>query len=288
MTAGAAIELARRALGEHGDWLQVSAARPPPEAITLAEFLADDGRRLDQLLATWHERNPDDPPEYRAGVIGSVARMAFAPLLALVGRERVLPGVDVSEMRFGFSEGHGAPDRVWWPNDVTVEPVADLEATLSLLIAGAIDFLTPLVHATRLRVPIGQRGLWGRVIDVFTGLGPGYDHPDPQTQCDDLSVFRRLVAGTVLDQPIEVVVIDRPDGVRCMVRTVACCFAYKKSPDDHGEREVRPWDDSEWSRHCMSCPLIPVEETVRRANYWIEDERAGEVDRTDTTATSPA
>jgi hypothetical protein len=33
------------------------------QAVTLAQFLADDGRLLDALLARWRANDPCDPPE---------------------------------------------------------------------------------------------------------------------------------------------------------------------------------------------------------------------------------
>jgi hypothetical protein len=262
--SASATDEARRALGDAADWLRLDPG-PPGDAVTLAELLDDDHRLVDALYRELYELQPGSPPEYRAGLVGSVAWMTLTPILSMIGEHRRCPRVDLADIRFRFSYadeiGH-----VWWPDSVIVDPVVDLDDTLRALVLHSIDRLGPLVDAVRSWAPVGRRGLWGRVVDVFTGLGPSYEHPDPTRRLADLAAFRRAAAGTVLDQRIEVLEVDQPDGMRRMVRTVACCYAYKAEREAAGSR---PWDDGEWAGYCTSCPLIPVAESVARARYWL-------------------
>jgi hypothetical protein len=268
--AASAVDVARSALGDRAEWLQLSADAPPPEAVRLDQLLADDARLLDELLARQRERYSHEPPEYAAGVVGAVAWMVYAPILASLCEHRRRPLIAAVDVLMRFPTVDDEVDQVWWPAATPLIDVADLDTTLRELVAEAIEFLTPLVDAVRARTPVGRRGLWGRVVDVFASVGPSYEHVEVDRRTADLQAFRRAAAGTVLDQPIELVDIARPEGTRRMVRTVACCFAYKADSHDDDEHEQRPWDGGEWARYCMSCPLIPVEETILRANYWLD------------------
>jgi hypothetical protein len=249
-----AAELAMRALGPTSRWLRVSTDRAPADAVTVADLVADDGRRIDEILAAWHALDPSAPSEYRAGVVGTVAWMLLAPAMSMIARARCAPVLDLGEVRLQVTVADDDVAHVWWPAGTAVVPAADVEAILATLVEAAIGALAPLVGAVRLRAPVGRRGLWGRVVDAMTAIGSDDDDADIDQAKRDLDALRRAVRGTVLDQPIVVVEYDVPQGRRCVVRTVACCFAYKAS---HEESDG-------WDRYCVSCPLIPVEETIAR------------------------
>jgi hypothetical protein len=267
------VDLVERCMGEESQWLRFGVGAAPDDAVTLAGLLDDDGRGLDELLADWRRRDPHDPPEYAAGVVSHVAWMMLAPQLAVLSAERSFIDVDLQAIAMSFPSGHDEPADVWWPAVIDVRHHVDPAGVLDRVVADVIEVLTPLVRATRQRVPVGTRGLWGRVADVFTALGPSYEREDVARRDADLLAFLHAARGTVLELPIELVDIARPDGDRKMVRTIACCFAYKSDPDaesDADDSPTRPWNDGPWARYCMSCPLIPVEETIARANYWLD------------------
>jgi hypothetical protein len=274
-----AVHAAHDALGDDAEWLVVERAPAPADALSIGDLVADGGSGIDRVVAHWRTLNPSDPGNPSL-VIGVVAWLAYGARLRAVERKRHLISVDSHAVRFGLFGGDHDPSRAWWPDDATVEPIADdpdaIVDAYRHLALDAVETLTPLVEAVRAKVSEGRRGLWAQVVNTFFEIGPGYDTADPLPARAELDLLLRAVEGTPLAHRPVVVDIPRSDGDRQMVRTTACCLAYQ-SPHTHatddGEPEpVRPWDDGPWAHYCMSCPLIPIEETVARAQYWIEHE----------------
>jgi hypothetical protein len=276
-----AIDAARSSLGRYAPWLIVDAAHPgswPEGAMTLADLVAADGDEagagIDRVLAWWEQIRPGDPGGAPA-VMGAVAWALFHPQLVAVREARLLITVDVAAARVDLLGGDDDPTRVWWPVGTAVEPVGeaehDVEAAYRRLVEQAVVALEPLVDLVRTRVSLGRRGLWAHVVDTFNGVGPDYGDPDPERLTVELAIMERARARTPLAQRAVLVDVDRPDGQRRVVRTSACCLAYLAS-HEHDEDDPRPWACGPWADYCMRCPLIPVEETVARANYWLDDE----------------
>jgi hypothetical protein len=181
--------------------------------------------------------------------------MLLTPFMSMIGRARCSPVVDLGEVRLRIGVAEDDVAQVWWPADTALVSADDVDAILATLVQSAIGVLAPLVEEVRPRAPVGRRGLWGRVVDAFTTIGPHDDDDDIDRALGDLDALRRAVRRTVLDQPIVAVEYDAPEGRRCMVRTVACCYAYKAPHDS---------DHDGWDRYCASCPLVPVEESIAR------------------------
>jgi hypothetical protein len=219
----------------------------------------------------WQEIRPGDPGGAPA-VLGAVAWGFFHPQLVAVRDARRLVTLDVERARIDLCGGDEDPTRVWWPADTTAEVVGAgdraVEAAYRLLVEQAVTVLGPLVELIRSQVSIGRRGLWAHVVDTFNGVGPRYTDPAPDRLCAELGLMERARAGTPLAQRAVVVDIDRPDGCRRVVRTSACCLAYL-APHHPGDRSL-PWSEGPWADYCMRCPLIPLEETVRRADHWLD------------------
>lgn len=279
-----AIDAARSSLGRYARWLIVDAAHPDAwsdRAMTLADLVAggaeggdEPGAGIDRVLAWWEQIRPGDPGGAPA-VIGAVAWALFHPQLVAVREARLLITIDVAEVRVDLLGSDDDPTRVWWPTGTAVEPVGDderdVEAAYRHLVEQAVAALEPLVELVRGRVSVGRRGLWAHVVDTFNGVGPDYGDPDPERLTAELAVMERARARTPLAQRAVLVDVDRPDGLRRVVRTSACCLAYLV-PHERDEADPRPWDCGPWADYCMRCPLIPVEETVLRANYWLDVE----------------
>jgi hypothetical protein len=275
-----AVQIARDALGEASEWLVIERGPAPHDALSIGDLVANDGAGIERVIAHWRTLNPGDPGNPSL-VIGNVAWMTLSPQLLAVKRARRLVMVDLSAVRLGMFGGDDDPGRAWWPADVVVQDLdaGDDDAIVAAyrhLALQAIETLSPLVETVRARVSEGRRGLWAHVVNQFFELGPGYSDADPAPARAELDLVVRALEGTVLAHRPVVVDIPRSDGDRQMLRTTACCLAYL-SPHDHtadgGEpAPARPWDDGPWAHYCMSCPLIPIEETVSRAQYWIDSE----------------
>lgn len=278
-----AIDAARSSLGRYAPWLTIDAAHPgswPGGAMTLADLVAEVGGEagagIDRVLAWWDQLRPGDPSG-APGVIGTVAWALFHPQLVAVREARKLITVDVTRARVDLFGGDDDPIRVWWPTDTMVEPVGDdegdVEAAYRHLVRQAVAALEPLVELVRTRVSLGRRGLWAHVVGTFNGVGPDYVDPDPDRLSAELAIMERARAGTRLARRAVLLDVDRPDGRRCLVRTSACCLAYL-APYEPDEDDPRPWAKGPWVDYCTRCPLIPLVETVARANYWL-DEKEG-------------
>lgn len=209
-------------------------------------------------------------------VIGAVAWGLFHPQLVAVCEARQLITVDVAGARIDLFGGDDDPTRVWWPTDTMVEPIGDddrdVEAAYRRLVRQAVAALDPLVELVRTRVSLGRRGLWAHVVGTFNGVGPDSADPDPDRLSAELTLMERARSGTPFAQRAVLLDVDRPDGRRRLVRTSACCLAYLE-PYEPDEDDPRPWARGPWVDYCTRCPLIPVEETVTRANYWLDEKQ---------------
>jgi hypothetical protein len=267
----AALRVARDSLGPLNEWLTVDeAAGAETDGLSTGDLLAGGGAGIDRVLERWREARPGDPGGPPA-VLGSVAWALYLPRLLTVRDRRLLIRHDPHEVRFELA-GEDEPTRVWWPA-TAVDPVTGDGGAVEayrFLVEEAVSALGPLVEAVRARHRCGRRGLWAHVVDVFNMVGPRYDQPDPAPRCTELRLMRQARAGTPLDQPVALVDVERPDGRREMIRTSACCLAYLVPLQPGGES--RPWHGGPWERYCMRCPLIPVEESVARAHYWLDRE----------------
>jgi hypothetical protein len=265
-----AVALARESLGTHSEWLTVRAATGELAAVrgwTVAELLADEGAGLDSIVARWRAAQPLSPPDPPAAIEAVAWALCLPPLLA-VRERRMSICVELTMVRIELDDREHTT--VWWPAHTTVEPVDTALDAYRRVVDDTVGLLGPLVEAIRERVAIGRRGLWGHVVNVFDAVGPRYTDVDPGPATAELALVERARAGTPLAQRTVLVDIDRSDGCRRTVRTSACCLAYRTSlPPDV---RPRPWHSGPWARYCMACPLIPFDETVARANYWLDQE----------------
>ncbi|MFN3216848.1 MAG: hypothetical protein ACE367_10165 [Acidimicrobiales bacterium] len=271
-----AIDVARSSLGRFAPWLTIDAAHPgswSDGAMTLADLVADDGAGIDRVLQWWDQLRPGDPGG-APGVIGTVAWALFHPQLVAVREARKLITVDVTRARVDLFGDDDDPTRVWWPTDTQIEPVGDdegdVEAAYRHLVGQAVVALEPLVELVRTQVSLGRRGLWAHVVGTFNGVGPDYVDPDPDRLSAELVIMERARAGSPLAQRAVLLDLDRPDGRRRLVRTSACCLAYL-APYEPDEDDPRPWANGPWISYCTRCPLIPEEETIARAHYWLDE-----------------
>jgi hypothetical protein len=277
------LSVAHAALGDGTEWLAITWGPPTHPSISLAELVTDGGSGVDRVLAHWRSLNASDPTG-PAGVIGLVAWLAFWPQLRAVRESRQLITVDPHGMRFGCFGTDHEPSRIWWPADATVEPIGpddhDLADAYRCLVTDAVTALTPLVEAVRVMAATGRRGLWAQVVNTFFGVGPDYAMADPATARRHLALMLDACAGTPLAHQPVVLDVPRSDGIHQMVRTTACCLAYLATAEDNADDEPSaeggvaeerpPWQDGPFAHYCMSCPLIPIEETVLRVNYWLD------------------
>jgi hypothetical protein len=273
------------------EWLQISTGPHLPSGTwtTLARLLAVDGdgrpgAGLAAIVAATCRTRPDLDAELvwstvHTGTLWGLAEVnarlfatserivRFDPAdlrvkVVLTGDEPGVRGVHFPSLRLAV----GPDDPLAGDPTVGVGPPDDL-------LAGAVrafaDLAEPFVEAVRGRVSVGRRGLWGNLVDCFAfPLGnrrPG--DRSPVDQHDRTARFERAAMGTPLGQRLAWIDFEHRGEPHTTLVTTTCCLAYKWPDDGHVRQDGC---DPRWNRYCMSCPLIPSEETVHRARYWLD------------------
>ncbi len=252
-----AVRVARRALGGDGDYLRVEQLPADRAAHTVATLTADGGRALDADLARARAADRGYPPEGDIGILRSVVWALLHPFVTAVAKERILIALALDEVQIAFPGDDSGDEfvRVWWPA-AEVHPVTDPAAAYRTLALAASETLAPLVRAVRDRTRISTRGLWRYVLEEFASVGPEPATTDPRPALAECACVEAGARGTPLGQRLRFVEFDHDGTRRQFVRRAACCFAHKWPPEP-GEPE------DGWERYCSTCPLIPVDESVR-------------------------
>jgi hypothetical protein len=184
--------------------------------------------------------------------------------LRLAGRE---PGVDALHLE--------DPELVVTPDDplagTSGVEIRDPDDLLALMVADVVAFAAPFVDAVRSRVKIGRRGLWGNVVDALAFPLAERLPADPSALAGRARVDRLMAAcaGTPLDQRLVWLDFEHDGEPQTALQTTSCCLAYKW-PVRPGDGPRRDSCDPQWDRYCASCPLIPADERVHRARYWLD------------------
>lgn len=292
------VDLVRADIAVHeigdGDWLRVSIGGPPPSGTwtTRAALLADDARGLAVLVDAVRHRRPEvDDETVWSGMHHAVAWPLFHLTASLLARTGRLLRVEPDDARIGLDlvgDDPGVrhlairtarvavvPDDPWLTERHEggvdgVEVVDTVDDQFRLLARDAERFLAPLVDAVRSRVPIGRRGLWGMALDAllwpFADERPG---DGATSQRERVERVLSAAAGTSLAQPVSWIEFDHGGRRRMRIRTTSCCLAYRW-PAREGAEPRRDGCDLRWNRYCSNCPLIPDDEAIHRARFWID------------------
>jgi hypothetical protein len=277
-----------------GDWLNVSVGPHLSSGVwtTMRALLADDadgqpGAGLG-VLATAIAATRDGLPgklawaSMHSAAIWPVADVA-TQVLRRSGR---LLRLRASTLRFGLRLDDDEPGirrlHITVP-ELVVQPSDELAGTpgievrsfdemLHLLVSDLVELAAPVVDVVRRRSSIGRRGLWGGILDLLVSAFADRDADDagPDDQHRRVDHVLRATRGTPLDQRVSWVDFTHGDGQKhTMLLTTSCCLAYKW-PDAPDHEPRRDGCDRAWDRYCFSCPLIPAEESIHRARYWLD------------------
>lgn len=183
----------------------------------------------------------------------------------------------------GLVGGHPAIDRIAFAApEVTVLAGDELAGGARVRVAGSREELYRL-HAEQLaralgpvleqaftRVTGSRRSLWS----VITGDTAGScfhlatDADDPHSGRREAEAFIAAAAETPLAMRLRFVEFTHGGRAHVSMRTPACCLAYRTP--HVGEDGPHPSSAGPWQHYCSTCPVVPEEETVRRAVWWLE------------------
>lgn len=257
------------ALGPHAAILRVAVGNPPDGAMLVGTLHEDGGAGLDAAITRWRAADPHADPSLAAvNVLWAVAWATLTPLVRLVAADRLVADLAIGGIALESEPDDGGPWRAWWPASVGARTFAEPEAAYAELVARSVAAFAPLIDAVGERVRVGPRALWCRLVDVFADVGPRYELADPSPARAELEAFTRAAAGTRLAQRLRYVDFEHEGTSRQLVRMTACCLAYTRSTD--ADPPPHPSSVGPWSAYCMTCPLIPEHETVRRARWRLE------------------
>jgi hypothetical protein len=274
VTGNRIIERVGSALGPHAAILRVAVGTPPDGTMVVGTLHADGGAQLDAAIARWRAADPHaDPAVVPVNVLWAVAWATLTPLVRLVAAERLVTDTDLGDIALETEPDDGGPWRAWWPAPVSATTCVEPEVAYADLVARSLTAFAPLIDAVRQRVRVGPRALWCRLVDVFADVGPRYQLADPSRARAEIGAFTRAAAGTRLGQQLRYVEFEHRGTARQIVRMTACCLAYTRSSD--ADPPPHPSSVGPWSAYCMTCPLVPEHETVRRARWWLDHPDAG-------------
>jgi hypothetical protein len=297
----AAVDVAdavRRMLVEHdigdAEWMRISvgSAMPSGTWTTVRALLADDangrpGAGLAVLVARVRATHPDADDELIWSSMHVAAIWSVAELNAyLVRRAGRLVRIDAAALRFELAlEGHepgvrglhiADPKLVVQPDDVLAGmpgvSVQTFDEMLRTMVEDLVVVATPFVEAVRGRVSLGRRGLWSTVLDLvaFPTAERQLDDTAPADQRSRVDRLLRAAVGSPLALPMKWLDFNHGDEQHTMLQTTSCCLAYKW-PDDPAHPPRRDSCDAQWDKYCFSCPLIPADESIHRARYWLDN-----------------
>jgi ferric iron reductase protein FhuF len=288
-----AADVTRLGLGD-GEWLRFHFGPTPPSGVwtTIARLVDGAAAGLNVLADALRRARPEVSAELIwSGLHGWVSwpvTELVARYLATTGRLIRLAPSDVAlGLRLDGPEPGVrslwvrslrvavAADDEWAGDrrsaDQRIEVVDDGDRLAALMATDVVELMTPVVEAIRARVSVGRRGLWAGPLDGL--VWPFAERRPDDESCADAQrrVGRVLAAfvGTPLAQRVDWLEFDHAGRRHARLVTTACCLAYKwPTEPDRGPR--RDGLDLQWDRYCASCPLLPRDEMVHRARYWLD------------------
>jgi hypothetical protein len=269
------------------EWLSVDIGGSPPLGTwtTHAQLVANSGSGLTAIVGFQQEQWDDVDASllWQNGLLTMYPVIEVAAELLAKQRRAVVLDPATLALRLRLDSDEPGVWGVWFrqprlrvlPDDpivgaVGVAVVADEDELVRGVVTDVVALMEPLVDIVRPRVSIGRRGLWGTVLDLL--VSPlGHQQPDEDPTVPHARVERLLAQAvrTPLEQQVQWINFDHDDRPQTHIRTTSCCMAYKwpVRPDDEPRVDSC---DKQWDRYCASCPLIPIDESIHRARYWLD------------------
>lgn len=270
-----------------GGWFTHHVGGPAPSGTwtTRSALLADAPGGLSGLVALQRPHWPDlDPDLLWVELVSSLAAPVVYTASKLVeARSRYLViDADALAVHVEFGEHRAWFSGTWYPNPVLqvlpddplagasrVEVVASSEIMVRNLVDDSRRFLEPIIEAVRPNVSVGRRGLWGLTLDSLLWPYAVQDESEPPTAPRErVARVMDAAAGSPFSRRLDWIDFDHAGRACTELRTSSCCLHYKWPHTDETLRA--DGGDPRWNAYCMLCPLIPTDESVHRAIWWIE------------------
>lgn len=188
----------------------------------------------------------------------STVHTLLHPMVCTLATRRALVAVHLRAIPIALSDDT-RPHRAWWPCAGVLDVVNPMDA-YTYLVDATIDALSDRVANLARRTRTSERDLWAEVAAIFTDLGPQHMMTHPEAARRECETFARAAQGTPLGCRLRYVEFEYGGTARRLVQRPTCCLSGGATSVDHTRQGA-----DRWRGHCVSCPRLPRDETIRLA-----------------------